>query len=147
MTGLGAIGANGNPASLPNGFSPDFNFRWSNQYLDPKSQAPLQAGISANVFAPPPVPGIEGGEGASKSGATPGKLMQQFEQILGEQFQQLNDTQVGAEDTVQRYAAGEDIPLHQVMMQLNQAELSMSFASQLRNKALGAYQEVIRMPL
>jgi flagellar hook-basal body complex protein FliE len=60
---------------------------------------------------------------------------------------ELNTLQTQADQATQDFAAGKDIPLHQVMIAMNKADMSMQLAMQVRNKVLGAYQEISRMPV
>lgn len=58
------------------------------------------------------------------------------------------DTQLKTADTkVAAYIAGEDIPIHNVMLELSKAELSMRLTSAVATKAIEAYQEITRMQL
>jgi flagellar hook-basal body complex protein FliE len=66
-----------------------------------------------------------------------------FKQLV-EQLQQTNHTLNEAEKAVQSLAAGQTKSLHQTMLTLEQAKLSFQFAQQIRNRLVGAYQELIR---
>lgn len=44
-------------------------------------------------------------------------------------------------------ANGADIPMHQVIESINRAELTLQTMISVRDKAVEAYQEVIRMPI
>lgn len=56
------------------------------------------------------------------------------------------DTQLqGAETSLRGLAVGETRSVHDVMIALEQARLSFELAVQVRNKALEAYQEIMRM--
>lgn len=60
-------------------------------------------------------------------------------------LEQLN-TQMQADDqTIQQLALGGTDNLHQVMMTLERTRLAFELALQVRNKALEAYQELMRM--
>lgn len=50
-----------------------------------------------------------------------------------------------ASEKVKAYAMGENIPVHDVMISLENAKLSFQFAVQVRNKLVEAYQEITRM--
>jgi flagellar hook-basal body complex protein FliE len=43
--------------------------------------------------------------------------------------------------------AGEDISVHEVMIAAEKAKLSLDLAIQVRNKAIEAYQEIMRMQI
>jgi len=68
-----------------------------------------------------------------------------FAAWFGKQLGNLDGELQGAERAVQELAAGSATNLHQVMMQLEQAKLSLQLVVQVRNHLLDAYQDVIRM--
>lgn len=43
------------------------------------------------------------------------------------------------------FSAGEDIDIHNVMMAIERANLALSVVTEVRNRALEAYQEMMRM--
>lgn len=52
-----------------------------------------------------------------------------------------------ATEKVMQYAAGENIPVHDVMATMENAKLSFQFAVQVRNKLVDSYQEITRMQI
>lgn len=70
-----------------------------------------------------------------------------FADMLGHAFNKVNETQINADTTVQKMAAGEPMEIHQVMLQMEQARLSLMMAVEVRNKSVEAYQEISRMPM
>ena len=68
-----------------------------------------------------------------------------FGSMLAEQIGQINAVQQAAEHAVQSYAIADNINLHTVMTQVEKANLSMELTAQIRNKLVGAYQEIMRM--
>ncbi len=68
-----------------------------------------------------------------------------FGQMLNEAFINLNQQENAANQAITGLAAGEDIELHQVMLKMQEADLSFQLALQVRNKLVEAYQEVMRM--
>lgn len=71
----------------------------------------------------------------------------QFANLFTQQISQLNDQLVGADLDVQRLAAGDASNLHQVMINLEQAKLSMQLVIQVRNHLLDAYHELMQMQM
>jgi flagellar hook-basal body complex protein FliE len=49
-----------------------------------------------------------------------------------------------ADDTAARFAAGENIEIHTVVIAAEQARLAVTLAAEVRNKMLEAYQELTR---
>lgn len=52
-----------------------------------------------------------------------------------------------ATEKVMKYAAGENIPVHEVMVAMENTKLSFQFAVQVRNKLVESYQEITRMQI
>jgi flagellar hook-basal body complex protein FliE len=62
-----------------------------------------------------------------------------------QQMGAVNDSIGVAEQDVRKLAAGEAQSLHEVMMHMEEAKLSLQLLAQVRNRLLDAYQEVMRM--
>lgn len=71
---------------------------------------------------------------------TPGVFDAMVEAVNG-----LNQQMRVNDQAVQAVALGDTSELHQVMMNLEKTRLSFELALQVRNKALEAYQELMRM--
>ena len=82
--------------------------------------------------------------GAEDAGGA-GSVMQSFSSLLTQAVQDINRTQRVADDGAAKLAAGEPVDLHNVMIGMESANLSLGLALQVRNKLLDAYQEVMRM--
>lgn len=52
-----------------------------------------------------------------------------------------------ATEKVLKYASGENIAVHDVMISMQNAKLSFQFAVQVRNKLVESYQEITRMQI
>jgi flagellar hook-basal body complex protein FliE len=68
-----------------------------------------------------------------------------FGEALKNELSKVNAVQLQADNAMQDYATGGDTPLHQVMLSINKAELSLQLATQVRNKLVNAYQDISRM--
>ena len=62
-------------------------------------------------------------------------------------FNEVNDMQKKADSMSMEVAAGKSENLHETMLATTQAEITFNLMVQLRNRALEAYQEVMRMPV
>src|SRR5438128_701507 len=82
-----------------------------------------------------PVSGSEKTEGAGKS----------FGQFLQDAISEVNKAQVHAGDMAARFAAGEPMDVHQVMIAAQEAGVALNLAVQVRNKVVDAYQELMRV--
>ncbi|WP_456388182.1 flagellar hook-basal body complex protein FliE [Desulfolithobacter sp.] len=68
-----------------------------------------------------------------------------FSDLLKNSIEQVNTRQVEADKAVQEVHAGGEKNLHEAMIALEQADISVRYLVQVRNKMLEAYQEVMRM--
>ena len=64
---------------------------------------------------------------------------------LNESINQVNQMQVDADKLSVDVATGKSGNLHEAMLAMSQAQLGFNFMVQVRNKALEAYSEVMRM--
>jgi flagellar hook-basal body complex protein FliE len=70
-----------------------------------------------------------------------------FGNALKTELERVNQLQQDAQTAIQDYAAGGDTPVHQVMLAVNKAELSLQLATQVRNRMVAAYQDVSKMQI
>ena len=68
-----------------------------------------------------------------------------FETIVKNQIDKLNETQNKSNDSINSLLKGEDIELHQVMLTMEEAKISLQLAVEIRNKVVDAYNEISRM--
>src|SRR4051812_10117400 len=84
------------------------------------------------------------GQGATQTAAaTDGQGS--FGEAVGKAVEALDRTQKGSELEVARAVAGESPDIHQTIVALQAADLNFQFALQVRNKLIGAYEEIMRM--
>lgn len=76
--------------------------------------------------------------------AAPG---QGFGKLVDEMVSKVSDLQVQADQSIQNLATGQGKGLHEVMIAVEKASLSFQMLTQVRNKAVEAYQEIMRMPV
>ena len=69
----------------------------------------------------------------------------QFKNVLGRYINEVNDLQHTADKAVRDLAAGKIDNLHQVIMAVNEADLSFRLMMQIRNRLVEAYKEIMRM--
>jgi len=82
-------------------------------------------------------------EAAQSASASPGTA--DFAHWLEQEFTQVNDKLNQADDLVRKLALGEVDNVHQVMVALDQARISFQLLTQVRNKVLESYQDILRM--
>ncbi|MBM7716483.1 flagellar hook-basal body complex protein FliE [Bacillus thermophilus] len=68
-----------------------------------------------------------------------------FGTYLKKALNEVNNLQLESDVATKKLAAGEKIELHEVMIASQKASVSMQAALEIRNKAVEAYQEIMRM--
>ncbi len=75
--------------------------------------------------------------------AGPGKM--DFAKVLRAALDGPDAVHKAADDKVRRFVSGEEVPVHEVMASLAEADLSMRLLTQVTSRVIAAYQEVARM--
>lgn len=70
-----------------------------------------------------------------------------FANILNKSLSQVNKTQLEAYDAMEQIATGKVENLQKAVQKIEEAELSLKLALEVKNKALAAYKEVMRMQI
>lgn len=91
------------------------------------------------VPALPALPAKQGGASESGTGS--------FTTLLKDFVMQANNSQIQADGAMKNLASGKSQDIHEVMMAMEQARLSMMAVVEVRNKLVEAYQELSRMPV
>ena len=78
-------------------------------------------------------------------GVAPSGEGRPFGEYLADALSGVNKLQLDAERQSMLLATGQAPEVHQVMIAAEKAELALQLTIQLRNKALEAYQEIMRM--
>ena len=68
-----------------------------------------------------------------------------FKDLLKKALNDLNVSQVGSTESIQNLATGGEDNLHDVIISMEKAELTLQYAIEIRNKLLDAYQAVVQM--
>lgn len=84
-------------------------------------------------------------EGAAPRGTE--TISRSFAALLKEKLEEANSLQHQADALTQQYLTGKVEDVHQVMLALEQANLSLQLLVQVRNKVIEAYQEISRMQI
>ena len=90
---------------------------------------------------------IQGAALPAQTATTAAKPAAGFADMLGKAIGQLQSVSDTANQKVNAMATGQNVELSDVMLALETESLSMSLATQVRNKAVEAYQEVFRMQM
>ena len=95
--------------------------------------------------------GIQSGLGIGKAfasaagGAAPKAPIEGAGKFFTELVSKVNDLQSQSDKAIQGLATGENKNLHEVMIAMEKASISFQFMSSVRNKAIDAYHEIMRM--
>jgi flagellar hook-basal body complex protein FliE len=104
-----------------------------------------------NLRMPQELPGMSGaatsGAGATSPAAAPAGGPSSFagsmEKFLGE----VNDMQIKAGQAVDGFARGETADMHSVVMATQEAAIALRLVTEMRDRLLQSYQEIMRMPV
>src|SRR5512142_387266 len=109
---------------------------WS--LLQRAPEVPAMAGSGIGAAAAVAGSGPAGGTGAAG-------LVKQFQSALVEGLSSVNQSQTDAMQQVNDFLEGKGPALHTVMLSMEQANLGLEFAVQMRNKVIDAYTEIMHM--
>jgi flagellar hook-basal body complex protein FliE len=100
------------------------------------------------------IKGIQSGYGISQAfpvnkstSVKPAGVAADTGKFVGELVNKVNDLQVKADGAIQKLATGEAKNMHEVMLAVEKSGVSFQFLTQVRNKALESYQEIMRMQI
>ena len=68
-----------------------------------------------------------------------------FQNMLNDAISEVNDEQVQGYNAMEGIATGKVTNLQEAVQRIEEAELSMKLALEVKNKALNAYKEIMRM--
>jgi len=87
-----------------------------------------------------------GAQAAAGAGAArPVPPTQSFSSLLDNLVTEVNSKQLQARNVVQELQSGGDVPLHQAVIAMEEANVSFQLMVEVRNKMLEAYSEIMRM--
>ena len=92
-----------------------------------------------------PVGGGAGLRSTDANAANPTQPGEAFMERLDAAVQNVNATQVQADESVEDFVTGGDVPVHKLMVELAKADTSMRLMTSVTTKAIQAYQEIARM--
>lgn len=118
-----------NPVSLNTGF-------YASAYPGMRPELPVRKPQGTDPISEPAAP--LGGAGAVQQ--APG-----FDNVLSTFVNEVNTKQMAAGDKITGLLSGQNVPLHQAMIAMEEASVSFQLMLEVRNKLLEGYQELIRM--
>lgn len=76
---------------------------------------------------------------------TSAEAQQTFANSLKEAIASVNSQQIQSDTMTQKLINGGDVDLHEVMIASQKASITLNATMEVRNKAVEAYQEIMRM--
>lgn len=70
-----------------------------------------------------------------------------FSKVLGDAINKVNDAEVNANNKIEALIKGEDVSMHEVMIAMQESQLSLQALIEVRNKTVEAYQEISKLQL
>jgi len=67
-----------------------------------------------------------------------------FKDMLSGFIKEVNDLQLGADESIKKLATGEVKDVHQVMLAMSEADVSFKLMMEMRKKLMEAYKEVMK---
>lgn len=77
--------------------------------------------------------------------ATPAEAQKQFSTAFKEALEKVNDTQIQSDVATDKFIKGEITDLHDVMIASQKASVTRTLTIEVRDKAVEAYREIMRM--
>jgi len=91
-----------------------------------------------NQIVPPSMPPAPAKVSAQEGGKG---FMEFLEQAVGE----VNRSQMDSDRAIEQLQSGQSKNLHEVMISMEEADISLRLMVQMRNKLMDSYQEIMRM--
>ena len=104
---------------------------------------PIQMPISLTQGIIAPIPNIAVDASQNTAEVSPSN----FKDLLKKALTDLNASQVGANDAIKTLATGGEDNLHDVIIAMEKASMTLQYGIQIRNKILEAYQTVSQMQI
>ena len=79
--------------------------------------------------------------------STPAEAQKEFSVFLKESINEVNAAQIQSDEVTKKMALGENVDLHTVMTTSQKASVMLQTTIEIRNKAVEAYQEMMRMQI
>lgn len=84
---------------------------------------------------------------SSSDEASAAELFKSIFQNAANSLNEVNDLQVASDDATMKFITGEDDNIHNVLLAQEKALIALQFTSEVTNKALEAYNEIMRMSI
>ena len=102
----------------------------------------VQQQAAAGVNPPGVNPGVLNPAAQVSAAGKPG-----FTDMVRNAVSEVNQVQMHSRELQTAYERGEPIPLHEVVLGMQQSSLAFEATLQVRNKVLKAYEDILNMPV
>ena len=75
------------------------------------------------------------------------ELRTSFSNVLSDAINKVNDKEVNANNKIEALIKGQDVSMHEVMIAMQESQLSLQALIEVRNKTVEAYQEISKLQL
>ncbi len=75
------------------------------------------------------------------------KKVNSFADTLKNYIKSVNDDQINANKSIERFLRGEEKDIHNTMISIEKADISLQLFTQIRNKIIDAYKEIMRIQI
>lgn len=96
--------------------------------------------MKVNFNAPLTLDALEGTQ-------KPAGSAEDFSKLVTNAIEETVSSQKAAYEVSSRAAAGEEIPMHEVIASINKAETTLQTMLTVRDRAVEAYQQILQMPI
>lgn len=98
-------------------------------------------------MAIPPIPPIGAGAAVGGAPGAAGVAAPGFDNAIQRGLQEVSNLEATVDATTQSVATGGGAQLHDLMVATTKAQLGVDTLVQVRNRAVEAYQEIMRLPI
>jgi len=110
--------------------------------------SPLSAIPAFSPSLLPPIQRLPTGDVAGVPSALPAAAPAQgnsFSSLLGKMVSEVNAQQQASAQSVSALQSGQNVPLHQAVISMEEASVSFQLMVEVRNRLLESYQEIMKM--
>ena len=110
--------------------------------------SPLSAIPAFSPGTLPPIQRLPGNDVAALPSALPSAApvdSNSFSSLLGKMVSEVNAQQQTSAQAINALQSGQNVPLHQAVISMEEASVSFQLMVEVRNRLLESYQEIMRM--
>ena len=93
----------------------------------------------------PPITSATGSAGLSAAQSAPPRAAEGFGDTIASALEAVSESEFAADAIAENIATGGDATVQQLMVSMTKAQLNVDLLVQVRNRAVEAYQEIMRM--